>query len=238
MDGRLRNKSRTVPLTAGGEMVYARDKNGKKLAVSGPTVPTATTAGYAIGCIFQQSDGVSGTTFYINEGTVASCTFNAITTLASGGTFTGNLTAPTITASTALAATVADSATVGGIIVPQHIEIAFQIPKIATDLVYNCFVARRAYTVTNVTFVPTILQGGAMTVTPVKVTSTTAPVAATTPLTTAAFDGNAGLHTVQNGTLTATGADLALAAGDRLGLVLSTASTVGQSCVVFSLKRS
>lgn len=145
---------------------------------------------------------------------------------------------PTVAASQTLAVTTADNLTVGGIIVPQHIEVAMQIPKIAADTVYNAFIALRGYTVTGVSYVPTIAQGGAMTVTPVKATSTSAPSAGTTPLLTAAFDGNATAHTVQNGTLTATGADLILAAGDRLGVVLSTASTVGQGLIVFSLKRS
>jgi len=43
----------------------------------GTTVPTDATAGYAPGCIFIKTDGGAGTTLYINEGTAASCDFNA-----------------------------------------------------------------------------------------------------------------------------------------------------------------
>lgn len=44
----------------------------------GTVVPTATTAGYCIGCTFQHLDGTDGSALYVNEGTGASCTFNLI----------------------------------------------------------------------------------------------------------------------------------------------------------------
>ncbi len=44
----------------------------------GDTVPTATTAGYAIGCFFQHRDGGTGTSLYVNEGTESSCAFRAV----------------------------------------------------------------------------------------------------------------------------------------------------------------
>lgn len=50
---------------------------------SGITVPTATTRGYATGCVFQHTDGAAGTAFYINEGTFASCDFVAVAGLTS-----------------------------------------------------------------------------------------------------------------------------------------------------------
>jgi hypothetical protein len=40
-------------------------------------VPADTTAGYAKGCLFIQTDGGASTTLYVNEGTVASADFNA-----------------------------------------------------------------------------------------------------------------------------------------------------------------
>ena len=49
------------------------------LIAYGNTVPTDETAGYAIGCIFIHTDGGDGTALYVNEGTAASCDFNAIT---------------------------------------------------------------------------------------------------------------------------------------------------------------
>jgi len=47
------------------------------LFASGITVPTDGTAGYATSCIFQHTDGGAGTSFYINEGSVTSCSFAA-----------------------------------------------------------------------------------------------------------------------------------------------------------------
>ncbi len=44
----------------------------------GITVPADGTAGYGIGCLFQHTDGGNGTALYVNEGTAASCDFNAI----------------------------------------------------------------------------------------------------------------------------------------------------------------
>lgn len=46
----------------------------------GTTVPTDGAAGYLTGCIFIHTDGGAGTAVYINEGTTASCDFNAIVT--------------------------------------------------------------------------------------------------------------------------------------------------------------
>jgi hypothetical protein len=49
------------------------------LLASGATVPTDGEIGYQTGCIFQHTDGGDATALYVNEGTVASCNFNAIT---------------------------------------------------------------------------------------------------------------------------------------------------------------
>ena len=48
---------------------------------SGITVPTDATLGYATGCIFQHTDGTTGTALYINEGTYTSCLFAAVAAL-------------------------------------------------------------------------------------------------------------------------------------------------------------
>jgi hypothetical protein len=50
------------------------------LLASGATVPVDGTAGYQKGCIFQHTDGSTGTTLYLNEGTYSSCAFVAIGT--------------------------------------------------------------------------------------------------------------------------------------------------------------
>lgn len=46
----------------------------------GTTVPTNGVTGYAPGCSFAHADGTTGTVVYINEGTAASCDFNAVAT--------------------------------------------------------------------------------------------------------------------------------------------------------------
>lgn len=46
---------------------------------AGDTVPSDAVAGYAPGCIFQHLDGAAGATIYVNEGTLASCDFDAVT---------------------------------------------------------------------------------------------------------------------------------------------------------------
>lgn len=48
------------------------------LQAFGETVPTDGTATYATGCLFHKTNGGNGTALYLNEGTVASCDFNAI----------------------------------------------------------------------------------------------------------------------------------------------------------------
>lgn len=44
----------------------------------GTTVPADGTQGYATGCLFSQTDGGAGTALYCNEGTFASCDFDAV----------------------------------------------------------------------------------------------------------------------------------------------------------------
>lgn len=58
----------------------AADVSGLLLA-SGQTVPSDGDSGYATGCLFQHTDGTTGTALYVNEGTVTSCSFQAISAL-------------------------------------------------------------------------------------------------------------------------------------------------------------
>lgn len=59
--------------------VYLRDKSDKIMLASGTDVPTDTTAGYAKGCIFIDTNVVTGSTgIYENVGTTSSCNFDAI----------------------------------------------------------------------------------------------------------------------------------------------------------------
>ena len=49
------------------------------LQAYGTSVPADASAGYAPGCLFQHTDGGDGTALYVNEGTLASADFNAVT---------------------------------------------------------------------------------------------------------------------------------------------------------------
>lgn len=58
----------------------APDQSAKGLLLaSGITVPSDGAEGYATGCLFQHTDGGDATALYVNEGTVTSCNFNAVT---------------------------------------------------------------------------------------------------------------------------------------------------------------
>lgn len=48
------------------------------LDLFGTTVPADTSSGYATGCLFRKVNGGDGTALYLNEGTLASCDFNAV----------------------------------------------------------------------------------------------------------------------------------------------------------------
>lgn len=54
------------------------DENGDGILCKGTTVPAATTAGYAKGCIFIKTNGTAGTIYYINEGSNTSCAFRTV----------------------------------------------------------------------------------------------------------------------------------------------------------------
>jgi len=62
------------------------DKDGMVVRAFGATVPTDADAGYAVGCLFVDTDGGAATTVYMNEGTTSSCDFNAVSSSAGGAT--------------------------------------------------------------------------------------------------------------------------------------------------------
>jgi len=114
--------------------------------------------------------------------------------------------------------------------------LAFPVSLHASKVIYNMFVARRAYQITSIDWIGDIAQ--AITGTVVKATGTATPASATTPMHTAAgVVCNTTAHTVLSITLTATAADLLLAAGDRIGLVLGAALTTGSGTIVIRMKR-
>lgn len=62
------------------------DAAGMVTKCKGATIPTDGTAGFAVGCIWIDTDSGAGTTFFCNEGSVSSCDFNVLGTGAQGAT--------------------------------------------------------------------------------------------------------------------------------------------------------
>ena len=62
----------------GTDNVVLTDGSGHALVAHGTTVPTDAQTGYATGCLYMKTDGGAGTSLYVNEGTTASCDFNAL----------------------------------------------------------------------------------------------------------------------------------------------------------------
>lgn len=111
-----------------------------------------------------------------------------------------------------------------------------QTTEAATDRQF--FVAPVACTVVAISEVHAVAAGGTSTLQVVKDTGTAAPGAGT-DLLSAAFDLNATAQTVQVGALSATAADLVLAAGNRLSLdFANTIQSTAGLCVTVILKTS
>lgn len=108
----------------------------------------------------------------------------------------------------------------------------------ASKTIHNLFVARQGYRVTSIDYTPDVVQGSAITATVVKAVGTATPASATTPMHAAGtINTNTTVHTVQSMTLTATAADLVLAAGNRIALVLSGALTAGSGVVTIRMTK-
>jgi hypothetical protein len=108
----------------------------------------------------------------------------------------------------------------------------------ASKTIHNLFVARQGYRVTSIDYTPDVVQGSAITATVVKAVGTATPASATTPMHAAGtINTNTTVHTVQSMTLTSTAADLVLAAGNRIALVLSGAMTAGSGNVTIRMTK-
>lgn len=115
--------------------------------------------------------------------------------------------------------------------------IVFPVTLHASKVIHNVFVARQGYIVTAIDWVSDIAQ--AVTGTVVKATGTATPAIGTTPMHTAnTLSCNTTAHTVQSIALTATAANLALVAGDRIALVLNTALTTGSGVLVIRMTKN
>jgi len=118
----------------------------------------------------------------------------------------------------------ADGLTIGGVIVSPLIPVAISLPLNGDMVDQTAFIAHRALQLVGATFSHGTASGGAGKLQLTKDTSTTAPGAGTgllTNNTNTGFDVNATANTPQTGTLTATTANLQLAAGDRIGFDFS-----------------
>ena len=71
--------SATVAGTTNPIKVLIRDGDNKVLLATGTDVPADSTAGYAKGCLFIDTDVAAGTTgLYVNVGTTTAADFDAV----------------------------------------------------------------------------------------------------------------------------------------------------------------
>jgi hypothetical protein len=120
---------------------------------------------------------------------------------------------------------------------PVKTVVSYSISLHATKTEYNLFTAPVALRVTAIKVTPDIAAGEACTATVCKCTGTATPVKTTTPMHTAdAINLESVAHTVQAITLTSTVADLALVAGQRIGLDLSAALTAGSANITIEME--
>ncbi len=209
------------------------------LLAYGNTVPSDAAVGYAPGCIFIQTDGVSQTTTYLNVGTKASADFDSVSADVATYIAANNLTLAT---GKTLTITDADKLIVNSIIVPTSITVPIDLWSHASLTTRNLFYASGlAWTVQAIIYEPEITEGtGSVVCTVCKVTGNNVAVAATTPMCTAfAVTGTAGTPVVA--TLTGTVADLALAATEKIGCIFSGGDNfldTGRGRLFIRMKRS
>lgn len=161
--------------------------------------------------------------------------------VASPITLTGSTN--TVDTNDTLAVTTADKLTVGGVIVPQVIEISDTTVLVGSSLDHIIFVANAAYQVTACAEVHgTKEAAGTVTISLERLQGTEAVGSGDALLTNnanAGFDGTAAIDTVQTGTLTGTTTNLQLAVGDRLALNYAgdVPGELAGVCVTVTLKR-
>lgn len=205
----------------------------------GTSVPTDGTADYATGCLYQKIDGTGDTVWYVNQGTLSSCDFNAMDvgdiTAASvdiadaGGFYTG----------TTVEAALAE---VGGTDYANRFTVSTTLAGTAAATGANYgkfFVAPRACTVTKISEVHTTAgsDGSAVTLSVERLQGTETSGNGDDLLGATKIDLKGTAETVQSPALTGTTASLTLAAGDRLNLVdTGTLTAVAGVCVTVELE--
>lgn len=262
LNGRgLNDKDARMPTVTAAGIQYWHNAAGLPDRVYSNTTPTASASGYAIGCEWKNTaTGLK----YINSGTATSATWDAtVTTGSAAQTLSGNVTVggnlvvdgtstltgaialngnSTIEAGNTLDSTSADAVKSGGIIVPTTMIVPFQIQPHATQLTYTLFYAQTdGWTVTGAVAVMDLVDNTAgLIATICKVTGNNVAVAATTPIHSGSIDcQGVAAGTPQVLTLTVTGADLILAATNKIGIIFGGAGLdVGILSGYIKLKRS
>lgn len=74
----------TIPISQGGVFVLKKIPVIGIVQAAGTSVPSGV-AGYAPGCLFLDTDASAGAMLWVNEGTLASCTFVAVPTAGTTG---------------------------------------------------------------------------------------------------------------------------------------------------------
>lgn len=193
------------------------------------TAEAPTGAGYAAGCIYVQTDGADNTVLYVNTGTATTASFKRIDEVSA-------LLGLTIPTGQTLAVTDADKLTVGGVIVPQFVNITHKV-VLTNNLGEYFFIADRAYTVVSIKEIHAVAatNPNVLKVRKCLAAGTELPGAAAgancVEFITAGFDTQAAAATAQSGTLAVT----TIAAGDKLA-VLQGADVTGLVGEHISLK--
>ena len=202
--------------------------------------------GWAPSAVFHDYDAATGAQFWINVGTITTASWKAITSLDAANTWAALQTFAaglTVSSSQTLAVTTADKLTVGGVIVPQTMVVAVPLIPIAAVATRELFYAQTdGWTVTGIVTCMSVAEGtGSVVGTICKVTGNNVAVGATTPMITAAIAMTTTAGTPVVSTLTSTGADLVLAATNKIGIIFSGGDSVldtGLGMVYIKMKRS
>lgn len=75
-----------VSINSVGLTAVLYDASGNITECKGATKPTDGSKGFAVGCVWKDTDSGIGATFYINEGSITSCDFNEVGSGAQGPT--------------------------------------------------------------------------------------------------------------------------------------------------------